>query len=99
MRHGRTFGVVLGALTVAAVGAAPAFAQFSGYYRLIARHSGKAVVVSGASTADNAAVVQFTYTSAAPANDEWSIESVGSGYFRVMARHSGKALVVQSAST
>ena len=99
MSHARTFGYVLGALAICAASTAPALAQFSGYYRLIARHSGKAVVVSGGSTADNAAVVQFPYSSAAPANDEWSIESIGSGYFRVMARHSGKALVVSGAST
>ena len=99
MRYGRTFGLVLGALATSAMGAAPAFAQFSGYYRVIARHSGKAAVVSGASTADGAGVIQAPYTSSAPANDEWSVETVTTGYYRVMARHSGKAMVVQSAST
>ena len=98
MRYGRVCGLVLGAWAVSAF-AAPAFAQFSGYYRIAARHSGKSAVVSGASTADNAGVVQYPYTSTSPANDEWSLESVATGYFRVMNRHSGKAMVVQGAST
>jgi hypothetical protein len=71
---------------------------FSGYYRITARHSGKSVVVSGASTAENAAVLQVTYGGAAT-NDEWSLVSLGSGYFRVMNRNSGKALSVQGQST
>jgi len=72
---------------------------FSGNYRIVARHSGKAVVVQSASLADGANVFQYTYTSATPRNDEWEIISVGSGFYRIMNRHSGKALVVQSAST
>jgi chitin-binding protein len=91
-------GLVLGALA-ATMGASPAFAQFSGYYSIIARHSGKAVVVQNASTAENAAVVQFPYSSGGSTNDEWSIVSVTTGYYRVMARHSGKALAVSGAST
>jgi hypothetical protein len=82
-----------------ALPASHAYAQLSGYYRLTPRHSGKAVVVSGASTADNAAVVQQPYTSAAPANDEWSLDSLGGGYYRLTARHSGKAMAVSGAST
>ena len=97
MRYARTMGIVLGVLAVA--GATPAFAQFSGYYRLVARHSGKAVVVSSASTAENAAVLQFPYTSAAPANDEWSLEATSGGYYRVINRNSGKVLAAQGAST
>ena len=95
---GIRIGITLGAVA-ATMGAAPAFAQFSGYYSIIARHSGKAVVVSGASTAENAAVVQFPYSSGGSTNDEWSIVSVSTGYYRVMARHSGKALAVSGAST
>jgi hypothetical protein len=71
---------------------------FGGYYRITARHSGKSVVVSGASTAENAAVVQATY-GGANTNDEWSLVATTGGYYRVMNRNSGKALAVQGAST
>jgi len=71
----------------------------TGFKRIVARHSGKDVVVEGASTADGANIFQYTYSSGTTRNDEWEIISVGSGYYRVMNRHSGKAMVVQSAST
>ena len=70
----------------------------SGYYRIMARHSGKAVVVQSASTANSANVFQWTY-GGATRNDEWEVRSIGSGYYRVINRHSGKDMVVQSAST
>ena len=72
---------------------------FSGYYRLMARHSGKAVVVQSASTANGANVYQWTYTSTAPSNDEWELVDAGGGYHRVVSRNSGKALDVQNAGT
>jgi predicted nucleic acid-binding Zn ribbon protein len=70
----------------------------SGYYKILARHSGKAVVVQGASTSNSANVVQWTYGGTAT-NDEWEVRSIGSGYYRVINRNSGKDLTVQSAST
>jgi len=71
---------------------------FNGNYRIMARHSGKAVVVQGASTADGADVIQYTY-GGSNANDEWTITDIGGGYSKILNRHSGKALVVESAST
>ena len=79
-------------------GAQPAAAQFSGYYRIMARHSGKAMTVQSASTANSANVFQWTYGGAAT-NDEWQVSSLGSGYWRIINRNSGKDLTVQSAST
>jgi hypothetical protein len=72
---------------------------FSGYYRIIARHSGKAVVVAGASTADLADVYQWDYNDNALDNDEWELRGIGSGYYRVINRRSGKDLNVVGAST
>ena len=71
---------------------------FSGFYRLMARHSGKALVVQSASTAENASVIQWTY-GGTNTNDEWSLEALGDGYYRVMNRHSGKAMSVAGSST
>jgi len=71
----------------------------AGFKRIVARHSGKDVVVQSASTADGANIFQYTYASGSTRNDEWEIISVGSGYYRIMNRHSGKAMVVEGAST
>ena len=71
---------------------------FSGFYRLTARHSGKALVVQSASTAENASVIQWTYGGAST-NDEWSLESLGTGYHRIVNRNSGKSMSVSGAST
>jgi len=71
---------------------------FSGFYRITPRHSGKALVVQSASTANSAAVIQYTYGGSAT-NDEWQLSDIGSGYYRIINRNSSKDMVVQSAST
>jgi glucose/arabinose dehydrogenase len=71
---------------------------FSGYYRITARHSGKAVVVETTSTANGVNILQRTYA-AGNATHEWSFTDIGGGYHRVISRHSGKDMVVQSASS
>jgi hypothetical protein len=76
----------------------PGGGGFSGYYRLMARHTGKAMVVQSASTADSANVFQWSY-GGTNTNDEWELRSIGGGYHRVINRHSGKDLAVQGAST
>ena len=68
---------VLVAWSLAALAAAPAAAQWSGYYRIMARHSGKAVTVQSASTANSANVFQWPYGGSAT-NDEWQVLSIGS---------------------
>ena len=74
--------------------------QIGGYYRIMARHSGKAVVVQNASTANNANVFQWTY-GGTNTNDEWWIDYVypGLGAYRLTNRHSGKVMEVAGAST
>jgi DNA-binding beta-propeller fold protein YncE len=66
-------------------------------YRIVARHSGKALNVESASTADAAPVVQWPYATG-DAHAEWDVVDVGSGYHRITARHSGKSLNVEAAS-
>lgn len=70
----------------------------AGRYRLVARHSGKALDVSGYSQADGAAVVQWTPNPGA-ANQQWQVSPVGNGYYKLLAVHSGKALDVQGNGT
>jgi len=89
------------AVKISFSGTIPALATpsgFSGYYKILARHSGKAVVVQSASTANSANIFQYTYGGSAT-NDEWRISSIGGGYYRVINRNSGKDMVVQNAST
>jgi Ricin-type beta-trefoil lectin domain-like len=70
---------------------------FGGNYRLVARHSGLGVNVSGASTSDGAAVIQWPY--AGGSNEKWQLVDLGGGYYWFKAVHSGKAAVIQGAST
>jgi hypothetical protein len=93
--------VFLGTLTLStlAAGSAPVSAAFSGYYRLVARHSGKAVVIQSASTANSGDAIQWSYTSSAPTNDEWELVDLGTGYHRIVNRNSGRVLNVAGAST
>lgn len=60
------------------------------WYVLVNRHSGKVIDVAGTSTADGAAIQQWSR------NDgywqQFRFESAGSGWWRIIARHSGKAI-------
>ncbi len=68
----------------------------SGAYRLVARHSGKALDVYGALIDDLAPAIQ--YPAHGGTNQQWTLEPVSGGYVRLVARHSGKALDVAGAS-
>jgi hypothetical protein len=78
----------------------PTVPQLSGHYRIMARHSGKAVVVQSASTANNANVFQWTY-GGTQTNDEWRIQQVlpATNAFSITNRHSGKVMEVTGSST
>jgi hypothetical protein len=71
----------------------------NGYFRIMARSSGKAANVQGASTADGAQVIQWDYTSDTNRNDEWQIVDIGGGYFKILNQNSGKAMNVEGVST
>jgi hypothetical protein len=59
---------------------------------------GKCLNVSGASTANNAKVIQFTCTASAT-NDRWQLVPTSTGYYQVKGIGSGKCLTVSNAST
>lgn len=72
----------------------------NGKYKMLARHTGKAVTVRGASLTDNAEVIQYTYSpNAGTDNDEWNFVSLGNGWYKILNAHSGKAMVVDQAAT
>ncbi|MEV0531445.1 RICIN domain-containing protein [Kitasatospora sp. NPDC050463] len=105
-RRGRRTGVLtavtalLAALLsgLGAVGTARAATVDTGaWYVLVNRGSGKALDVSGASTADGAALVQWARHDGA--NQRFQFVDSGDGYYRLKAQHSGKVLDVYGFST
>ncbi|WP_338899628.1 RICIN domain-containing protein [Streptomyces sp. TG1A-60] len=68
-----------------------------GYRNLVARHSAKCADVAGASTADDADLVQSDC--GAGQSQQWRLRDAGSGYVQLVARHSGKCADVAGAST
>ncbi|GAB3406355.1 non-reducing end alpha-L-arabinofuranosidase family hydrolase [Flindersiella endophytica] len=69
----------------------------SAWYVLVNRNSGKALDVSGASTADGAQVQQWARHDGT--NQQFQFVDSGGGYYRLRARHSGKVLDVYNWST
>src|SRR6266536_1851973 len=76
--------VVAGLLTVATTSASAATVDTTAWYVLVNRNSGKALDVSGASTADGAGIIQWTRTNAT--NQQFQFVDSGGGYFRLKAR-------------
>lgn len=68
-----------------------------GVYRLIAKHSGKALDVNGCSTADGANVQQWPWTGGDC--QRWKIEHQGNGEYRITSQVSGKVLDVSGCGT
>ncbi|MFI9585501.1 RICIN domain-containing protein [Streptomyces sp. NPDC052236] len=104
--HGRRTGVLaavtaLLAALLAGIGAAgtaqAATVDPNGWYVLVNRGSGKALDVSGASTADGAGISQWTRHGGA--NQRFQFVDSGGGYYRLKAQHSGKVLDVHNYST
>ncbi|WP_246001359.1 non-reducing end alpha-L-arabinofuranosidase family hydrolase [Allorhizocola rhizosphaerae] len=67
------------------------------WYVLVNRNSGKAMDVSGSSTADGARIQQYARHNGQ--NQQFQFVDSGGGYYRLRARHSGKVLDVSGAST
>jgi hypothetical protein len=81
-----------GAAVSATQPAAAATIDPNAYYQLVARHSGRAIDIEGASTADAAMAIQWTPHNGQ--NQQFRFVPSGDGYYRIMARHSGKVLDV-----
>ncbi|MDA1368582.1 family 43 glycosylhydrolase [Glycomyces algeriensis] len=66
-------------------------------YVLTSRHSGLVLDINGASTAENAGLIQWNRNDAT--NQRFRLIDAGGGYYRVQSRHSGKVLGLQNQST
>ncbi|MET8044287.1 RICIN domain-containing protein [Micromonospora sp. NPDC005215] len=100
VRRGRRRGLALavvtalvGAVGAVLVGAPPAAAasiDTNASYVLVNRHSGKVLDVRDTSTADGAALQQWSRNDGAW--QQFQFVSSGGGYYRLKARHSGKVV-------
>ncbi|MBM7856500.1 non-reducing end alpha-L-arabinofuranosidase family hydrolase [Lentzea nigeriaca] len=77
--------------------ASAATVDTNAWYVLVNRNSGKAMDVASASTADGAAVQQWSRHDAA--NQQWQFVDSGGGYYRLKSKNSGKVLDVDNWST
>lgn len=68
-----------------------------GIYRLVAKHSGKVLDVSGCSTADGANVHQWPWNGADC--QKWQLNHVGDGVYEIVSEISGKALDIDGCSS
>lgn len=75
----------------------PSTSDFSGTYKITARHVSKALDVSGGSTADGANVQQWTDNGTAA--QQWVITATSNGYYKIVNKGSNKALQVASSGT
>jgi hypothetical protein len=76
---------------------APAAPLADGNYVITNRLSNKAIAVKSASTDDDAGIIQYGYSAAAPNNDQWTLAIQPDGYYRIINLNSGKDLVIKSA--
>ncbi len=70
--------------------------QAGKYYKIQARHSGKLLYITGASTTNGATLVQ--YEDHGGSNNQFLFEDAGSGYYVLKAKHSSKALDVKDST-
>ncbi|HYN95048.1 MAG TPA: RICIN domain-containing protein [Pilimelia sp.] len=96
-RRLRTVGVIGAVLVTAAAAtvvtmsqASAAVINTSAFYQLVNRNSGKAIEITGGSTADQATVTQNTRGSAN--HQQFQFVDSGGGYYRLRARHSNKVI-------
>jgi len=91
-----TFKWTAGSSTTAPPGT-PVVPQLNTNYKIVAKHSGKVLDVTDASTANGAKVQQWEY--AGGNNQKWYLKDAGNGYYNIINVNSGKALDVTDAST
>ncbi len=69
----------------------------NGTYRIIARHSGRALEVQGAATANGSQLVQYDYFGGN--HQRWTVTNRGSGQYSIIGVASGRAVDINAGST
>jgi hypothetical protein len=99
-RWAAALSIVLAAAGTVAIdtgAASAATVDTNAWYVLVNRNSGKAMDVASASTADGAAIQQWSRHDGT--NQQWQFVDAGGGYYRLKSRNSGKVLDVSGWST
>ncbi|WP_051970489.1 glycosyl hydrolase family 95 catalytic domain-containing protein [Kitasatospora azatica] len=89
--HARTVSLTAGTSTTITIG------LLTGAFKLVNRRSGKVIDISGASTADGGAAIQFTWSGSA--NQKWKLIPDYDGSYRLSNVNSGKVLDNPGGST
>jgi len=69
----------------------------NGTYKLIARHSGKALDAFGANTTNGTQIIQWTYNGGN--NQRWTVTDRGNGQYSIIGVQSGKCIDVSNWGT
>ncbi len=69
----------------------------NGTYKLVARHSGKALDAYGAQTTNGTQIIQWSYGGGA--NQKWTVTDTGDGNCKIIGVQSGKALDIYAGDT
>ena len=69
----------------------------NGTYKLIARHSGKALDASGNATTNGTQIIQWTYGGGN--NQRWTVTSLGGGLYKIIGVQSGKSIDISNWGT
>ena len=69
----------------------------NGTYKLVARHSGKALDASGNATTNGTQIIQWTYGGGN--NQRWTVTSLGGGLYKIIGVQSGKSIDISNWGT
>jgi hypothetical protein len=69
----------------------------NGTYKLIARHSGKALDAYGNQTANGTQIIQWTYGGGS--NQKWTLTSLGGNIYKIIGVQSGRSLDIAASGT
>lgn len=69
----------------------------SGTYRIVARHSGKALAASGGNVANGTPAMQWNYTG--DASQKWTVTALGNDQYSIIGVQSGRALEISAWGT
>ena len=69
----------------------------NGTYKIIARHSGKAMDAAGFGTTNGTQIQQWTYGGGA--NQKWTVTGTGNGNYKIIGVQSGKSLDINTLSS
>jgi endoglucanase len=92
-----TFATIADAITSPFNGGGGGGVPGNGTYKIISRHSGKAMDAAGVGTANGTQIHQWTYGGAN--NQRWTLLNRGNNQFSIIGVHSGRAIEVSNWGT